>query len=1013
MRALFSCNTWGLPAWSRQVDVDTERWRRISEVFDAVVEARESDRAMLLDSLCGKDSDIRHEVEGLLAADVHGDALVLRTFEMRVAAAAAWTRDHDAAAPPGTLIGCWRVVRELGRGGMGVVLLVDRADGQFEQRAALKLIKRGMDSEGVLTRFLRERQILARLSHPNIARLLDGGLSADGCSYFVMEYVDGAPLLDYCEQHALGLTARIDCALQVCSALQFAHGQLVVHLDVKPSNVLVTAHGEVKLLDFGIAKLLGGERTGAATQTGSAREGALTPAYAAPEQLLGEPVSTATDVYSLGCLLYELLTGERPSGLDDAASPNEIHKAFERTQPEAPSKAATRGGADASVLVPPRTLRGDLDTILLKTLQREPERRYATIEALAQDLRSHLRGFPIAARRDSTLYRTVKFVRRHRVGVPLAGVAVLALLATTGFALWEATSAREQARRAETVTDFLVDIFRIADPRGTPGGVKLSAKDVLDSGAKRLETGLDKQPQVAASLAEVLGKVYEELGEYDRAIALLQRSLQLRPEGNHGDGAYANTVAMLGRAQYEKGDYAAALQSAQQALDEHRAPGKASSPMIASDLALQGEIARRQGSFSRSERLLKQALAMSRATLVAPHAQVAAQLNQLATLYSDMDRLQDGITLTNEALAMFRSLYGENHLDVAENLVNLAVFRMQTDHIAEALPSFDEAIAIYRRLLPPDHPMLAEALAGHARAYDRLARYREAEPLYVEALAMQRRMLGNQHPALAATLNNLAVLHLHEDDNVGAADYSRQAMAIWAAQGKPEHPFALISKAHLAVALRESGDLVQAERVTREVLASRRRQLGEKNRAVAMSLDDLGIVLRVSGYPYQAVVQQQQAQAMRVGLTDVPLLEAAVARVQYALSESAAGQQQNARHEVDAGIAALTALKTPDAEQFASALIAKARIALAQHEVATGCAVARQALTLRPPDDPTTGWRHAEAQSVYGECLGARGQTGQARYQLQSALATLQRVRGSDHWMTRQVRESLRVLIKT
>lgn len=989
--------------------MDTERWRRISEVFDAVVEAPEHDRVSLLDRLCGGDSGIRREVEGLLAADVHGNALDVRTFEMRTAAAAAWARDHDTAAPPGTLIGCWRVVQELGRGGMGVVLLVDRADGQFEQRAALKLIKRGMDSEMMLAGFLRERQILARLSHPNIARLLDGGLSADGRSYLVMEYVEAAPLLDYCAQHELGLRARIDCALQVCAALQFAHRQLVVHLDIKPSNVLVTESGEVKLLDFGIARLLGDAPTDA-TQPG-ATLGPLTPAYAAPEQLRGEPVSTATDVYSLGCLLYELLTGRRPSDLDESASQDETRKALERDQPEPPSKAATRGGADAGPPVPPRSLRGDLDTILLKALQHEPERRYATIEALAHDLRSYLQGLPIAARRDSTLYRAGKFVRRHRVGVPLAGVAVLALLATTAIALWEAASAREQARRAETVTDFLVSIFRVADPRGTPGGVKLSAKDVLDSGAKRLATGLDKQPQVAASLAEVLGRIYQELGEYDRAIALLQRSLQLRGDRNH-DNAYADTVALLGRAKYEKGDYKAALQSAQQALVAHRAQGQTASPMIASDLALQGEIARRQGDFKRAELLLKQALAMSRATLVAPHAQIAAQLNELAALYNDMDRLPDGIVLTGEALAMFRSLYGENHLDVAENLVNLAVFRMQTDRIAEALPLFEQATAIYRRLLPPDHPMLAEALSGHARAFDRLARYREAEPLYLEALAMQRRVLGNQHPALAATLNNLGMLHFHEDDFAGAADFSRQAMAIWAAQGKPEHPFALISKAHLAVALRESGDLVQAERVTREVLASRRRQLGEKNRQVAMSLDDLGIVLRVSGHSDQAVLQHRLAQTMRAGLTDVPPLEAAVERVQYALSESAAGDQPDARRDIDASLVALTAMKTPDPEQLATASIAKARIELAQHDVAGGCAGARQALSLRPPDDAATGWRHAEAQSVYGECLGARGQTGQARYQLRSALATLQRVRGVDHWMTRQVRECLRALLK-
>ncbi len=869
--------------------MDAERWNRISRIFDSALEVPEGDRSALVHRLCASDDEIR-EVEALLAADALGDRFDEKTYALRVAAATAWTREHDAASPAGTMIGNWRVCREIGRGGMGVVLLVERADGQFDQSAALKLIKRGMDSEAVIARFVRERQILARLSHPNIARLLDGGLSQDGRSYFVMEYVEGEPLIEYCAKRRLGLRARIECALQVCSALQFAHRQLVVHLDVKPSNVLVTEEGDVKLLDFGIARLLGGDNTLAVTGTGNARNAPLTLAYAAPEQLRGEPVSTATDVYSFGCLLFELLTGRRPLELDDAASPDAVRDALQRSQRDSPSKAAASA---PNAPVPSQSLRGDLDTIVMKALQREPERRYATIETLAQDLRNFLRGHPISARRDSALYRTGKFVSRHRVVVAFAAAALTALLAATSFALWEAASAREETRRAETVTDFLVDIFRVADPRGSPGGAKLSAKDVLDSGAKRLETGLDNYPMLASSLAEVMGRIYQELGENDRAIALLQRSLQIRGVNNAGDVAYADTLSMLGRAQYEKGDYAGALQSVGHALDAHRKQAGNSSPMIASDLALQGEIARRQGDFPAAERFLQQALAMSRTTLVPPHAQIAAQLNELAALYSDMDRLPDGIRLTDEALAMFRSLYGENHLDVAENLVNLAVFRMQTGQVAEALPLFDEATTIYRRLLPPDHPMLAEALSGHARAFDRLGRYGEAEPLYLEALAMQRRVLGNQHPGLAATLNNLAVLHLHQDQYAEAADFSRQAMAIWAAQGKPEHPFALISKAHLAVALRELGDLAAAERVTGEVLASRRRQLGEKNRAVAMSLDDLGLVMRLSGHAQLAVTQQAEAQAMRVGLTDVPPIETATARVQYALSESAAGDQQD------------------------------------------------------------------------------------------------------------------------
>jgi serine/threonine-protein kinase len=986
--------------------VDAERWHRISAVFDQLCEAPASERNALLEQCCGGDNELRREVAALLEADAAGGALDQHVPKLRIAVAADWARDNEAPAA-GADIGSWRVRRELGRGGMGVVMLAERIDGQFEQRVALKLIKRGMDSDAVLNRFLHERRILARLSHPNIARLLDGGLSTDGRPFFVMEYVEGTPLVDYCTANSLGLRARLDCILQVCAALQFAHRQLVVHLDIKPSNVIVTAAGEVKLLDFGIAKLLGDGPTESSMQTRTQTQRPLTAGYASPEQLLGEPVSTATDVYGIGCLLYELLTGRRANG--NATCAEEARLAMKRGEPLAPSKAAAMGAVPG---ITPRRLRGDLDTIVLKVLKREPERRYATVEALAEDLRRCLDERPISARRDTLRYRTGKFVARNPVAVALAAVAVMGLLTTTTFALSQAASARAAALRAQAVTRYLVGIFQVADPKGTPGGLKLSAREVLDVGAKQMQLQLAQQPQLEASFSLVLGTIYGGLGENERAITLLQRALALHPVDAQDQVSHADTLALLARAQYETGDYVAATRSSVEANIEHRAHGMSQSAMIAQDLALQGEISRRQGEFTRGEGLLTQALDMSRKVLQAPNPQIAEQLNQLAALYGDMGQIDQATALTEQSLSMFRTLYGDNHLDVAENLVNLGVFRMQTEHIAQALPAFDEAIAIYRRLLPNDHPLHALALANEARAFDRLKRYQEADPLYREALAMQRRVLGSQHPDLATTLNNLAVLRLHVDDFGGSAEFSREAMAVWAAQGKPEHPFALISKGHLAVALREAGDLVQAERVTREVLAARRRQLGENNRAVALSLDELGIVLRLTGHADQAVIEQQQAQKIRLGLSNVPPRESAAALVQYALSESAIGNRQDARVQIDAAIAALTAMKSMEPEQLATAFVAKARIELAQGDVTAGCAFAHQALSLSPQDDPTTGWRQAEAQSVYGECLAMRRQPIAARVQLQAALAALEHVRGVDHWMTKGVRARLRALTR-
>ncbi|MEO6297601.1 MAG: serine/threonine-protein kinase, partial [Dokdonella sp.] len=674
--------------------MDARRWQRIGAIFDEMVDTPIDARAGLFDRLCSDDARLRAEVEALLVADEGADRFDQRVVCARNCAVADWAENDDVqSVRVGERIGPWRLIEELGRGGMGVVWLAERADGEFEQRAALKLIKRGMDSEAVLARFRRERQILARLEHPHIGRLLDGGIANDGLPYFAMEHIEGLPLLRYAAQLQLGLEGRIRLFLDICSAVQFAHRQLVVHLDLKPSNVLITSNGTAKLLDFGIAKLLGGE-LGHATQTGDARERPLTPAYASPEQLSGAPVSTATDVYALGAILYELLTDRRPYDLGDTPTREEIRKRLESTAPPAPSKHIAVDGP-----VSTRRLRGDLDTIALTALRREPERRYATVDALAVDLRSYLDGRPIAAQRDSVVYRSGKFLRRHRLGVAFAGFALLGLFAATAFALWEAARAHAQARQAEAVTGFLIDTFRVADPKGAPGGVKLTALDVLDAGAQRLDAQLTDQPELAARFASVLGAIYLELGQYDRAIALLQRSLDSQGATTN-DSARADITAQIARAQYEKGDYVAAGKSSESALAAHRARAGASSAVAANDLALQGEIARRQGDFNKAEPLLQQALAISRATQKAPDARIAADLNELAVLYSDMHRLDEGAALTEEALAMFRAIYGENHLDVAENLINLGAFRMQTGRAADALPLLQQATAIYRRLLP-------------------------------------------------------------------------------------------------------------------------------------------------------------------------------------------------------------------------------------------------------------------------------------------------------------------------
>ena len=422
------------------MSVDTQRWLRAGDIFERLFAAPQAERPPLLDSLCGDDAELRRIVNSMLNEEDSAQAFEQVAAAIVQRSATTSTIGNGGGDVENMRVGPWRLVRKIGDGGMGVVWLAERADGQFEQRAALKLIKRGMDSEAVLARFLRERQILARLQHQHIAHLLDGGIAADGRPYFAMEYVDGLPLLHYCHAQNLKLEQRIALFLDICAAVQFAHEQNIVHRDLKPSNVLITAKGEVKLLDFGIAKLLADTGSGDVTLTQVRHERPMSPAYAAPEQFRGEKITPATDIYALGAVLYQLLTEKYAYDFHGAAKPDDMQRIIEASDPVAPSRLHL-----SAPPVPPKRLRGDLDTIVLTALKHEPQRRYPSVAALADDLRNYLDGKPIAARRDHFLYRGWKFVRRHRVGV----ASTLMIVAIAGSAaLYEARRGRIAAAAA-------------------------------------------------------------------------------------------------------------------------------------------------------------------------------------------------------------------------------------------------------------------------------------------------------------------------------------------------------------------------------------------------------------------------------------------------------------------------------------------------------------------------------------------------------------------------------------
>ncbi len=508
------------------------RWQEIQQLFYDALELAEIERSRFLQQQCGRDPDMLREVESLLAAS--GQTLgFARHAVVEVA-----RRQEEQPLVDGARIGPYRLLRPIGEGGMGRVYLATRADELYRQEVAIKLMNPAAgQGSAMLLRFNSERQILANLNHPNIARLLDGGITADGLPYLVMEYVPGVPIDAYVRDYKLSVEDRLSLFGTLCAAVDYAHKNLVIHRDIKPGNILVTADGIPKLLDFGIAKLLDAE-SGASAPTRTV-DRMLTPDYASPEQVRGETVTTSADVYALGVLLYELLVGERPFRLD-SRSPLEAMQIVCERDPETPSHAirAHRESASPDAL---RNVNSELDNIVLMAMRKEPARRYASVSALSQDVQAFLHGYPVHARTDSFGYRSRKFVRRHRVATAAAAVALVGLVAFSvgmGILARRAEKARaiaeQQRLTAQHEADFLASIFQAATPDEALGR-EITARDLLDQGTKRIDEELGTEPEVQSTMLDNVGYAYFRLGAYDEAQSLLERAYNLKKSSSTTD----------------------------------------------------------------------------------------------------------------------------------------------------------------------------------------------------------------------------------------------------------------------------------------------------------------------------------------------------------------------------------------------------------------------------------------------------------------------------------------------
>jgi serine/threonine-protein kinase len=762
-------------------------------------------------------------------------------------------RAYEANDPfEGRVLGTYRLVYRLESGGMGSVYLAVRADDEYQQRVAVKILREGRISDELIARFRNERQILAALDHPLIAKLLDGGTTREGLPYLVMEYIEGEPIDEYCTHRQLSIAQRIELFRKVCSAVQFAHQNLVIHRDLKPANILITANGTPKLLDFGIAKLLNPELF-AASPDATSKVRLMTPTYASPEQILGHPVSTAADVYSLGVVLYLLLTGKSPY-ISTAESPAKLARWIASVRVPKPSERVLQDEDEEAEALPStdtrsmqrrpmtarkrrlsRKLRGDLDAIVLKALAKEPRRRYASVEALSDDLRRTVDHYPIQARPANPFYRCARFLRRNRLATTLVTGFVVAIL---GFSLLMTLQRSELIRerdRAEQVKTLLLDLFQVSDPL-LASADQLSARDILDAGERRLRSRQAIEPETRAELLDTLGVIYLRLGELERANEILSSSLRIRIERSGEDSLQtARTLNFLAEAHLEEGKFEEAIP------------------------------------------LLEKALAIRRQQLEPASLQVGETLNDLAKAMHYRGDLEAAEQRYREALRIRENALSGSHPEIAETLNNLAIALWQQGNSAQAEPLHRRALDMRRRLLGPEHIEVSESLNNLAALLAGLGRYEEAQAHYEQALSLRRQILGPAHPRVGNTQNNLAGVLQARGDLEAADRHYRQALEIYRASFGEIHPRTARVLCHLGRVREQGQDLGEAEAFYRNALSTFRQTLPADHPDLAWCLSQLAGVL---------IAQEDFASAEPIAREALSILELKLPADHWRLAEA-------------------------------------------------------------------------------------------------------------------------------
>lgn len=822
-------------------EAPADHFAQVRAAFHALVELETSQRAEELDRLA--------ETTPQIARDVR--ALIEQLDETDLVASV-------APAPPSHL-GPFRLLHRIGSGGMGEVFLAERVEGGFEQRVAIKLMRATAVTKDLARRFLRERQILARLQHPGIAHLIDGGMTPAGHPWLAMEYVDGDRITDWCVARGLDVAARVRLLLPVCEAVAFAHRNLIIHRDLKPGNLLVDADGRPRLLDFGIAHLVDAE---AKDQTQAIP--AMTLAYAAPEQRAGETATTATDVYQLGVVLRELIVGK----VTDAAS------------------------------VANPLLRGDLGRIIGKATAELPGERYAGVAMLADDLADWLERRPLRSGISSPRERLRKTVWQWRWPLAMLATGLLAVGVGAVLVLREARAKGQEAEVSRQTTQFLIGLFQGADPT-VVRGASLSALDLLDQGNARLHGATRLQPLVRARLLRTVADSYVSLGHYDRALSPAQEALTLRQ--SEGDAIErADSLDQLGNILRLRADYARAEPLLRDALALRRAQLPRDDPATIDSLAHMAALHSAKGDFEAANALFAEAARAAQDRFGEDSVETAKHLDDYAGNLDDMGRRGEALALLRRALSIRERVLGPEHPDVATTLASLGVHLSGSGNYDEAAVLLERALAVRRAIYGAAHPLVAFTQIDLAGVYADQYRLDAAEQLAQEALATIRTVLPNDHPKINEALNMVALIRMLRRDFTGAIALQREVVQRYAASAGEDHPDTLTAKNNLAYALARSGHAAEAETTLRDVIARKR---GDNGQGSAHDHQNLAVVLSLQGKHAEAVDWQRRAVAMQEAREGKDSVATAVALRELAITQEMAGDGTDAERDFRTALA--------------------------------------------------------------------------------------------------------------